>query len=621
MQQATASGQDRLPFNHQGAGSLPPEGVIRYGNIEVAWVQSPLDGRNLLQVAAPTVADRKNLRPSDLPVEVRAESIQALLQLEVNRFGKNVLQRLANQFQLWEGDRPAPRSAEAIISTLNTRPVIQVRSSDRSRPLTIVTVTQTDVDFYSETPDRLAQEWRRIFQAQVDQLEQSASLEAAQQGLQRSLIILSGAIATTGVFGALRWWAGRRRRTLQDRNHPEVGPRSEDATCPYQPHNSLPQSDENQIIHNAPGIDTKPCVHSEPDNASERSPESKSKPSSALLGQLADRAHFLKIMQSQPALEQQLTVLRFLQWLLIWLTVFVWYSGVIGLTYTLPFLTPWRDTLLREPFRLLLIWFAVNLALRVNRTLTQRLIDAQESAPRIASDEALDLRTMLRTNTIGGALQGLITCIVVLTGMLLTLSAFGLSTRSVLAWSAILGLAVSFGTQSLVKDVVNGCLILLEDQFAVGDVINIGGMGGLVEQMSLRSTRLRSSEGQLITIPNSQISEVINLTRTWSRVDFTIEVAYDSNPDKVLNLLNDISQRMYAISEWREKMPSPPEVLGIDRLSHSGILIRVWIKTVPLQQWAVGREYRLRVKRAFEAHGIMIGKPQWVSHNMCLEAD
>ena len=100
--------------------------------------------------------------------------------------------------------------------------------------------------------------------------------------------------------------------------------------------------------------------------------------------------------------------------------------------------------------------------------------------------------------------------------------------------------------------------------------------------MSLRSTRLRSPEGQLITIPDSNISEVKNLTRLWSWVDFTIEVAYENDPDEVLALLNDVAQQMYEAPEWHEKMPEPPEVLGIDRVSHAGLLIRLWLKTAPL---------------------------------------
>ena len=119
-------------------------------------------------------------------------------------------------------------------------------------------------------------------------------------------------------------------------------------------------------------------------------------------------------------------------------------------------------------------------------------------------------------------------------------------------------------------------------------------------------------EGRLITIPNSSIARVENLTRTWSRVDFTIEVAYDTDIKQALAVIHDVAQQMYAEPEWHNLMPESPEVLGVDNISHAGMLIRVWLKTQPLQQWTVGREFRLRVRVALAEHGIRIGTPQQV---------
>ena len=605
---AIASGQDLSVFSSQ-AGTIPPEGVIRYGSLEAIWVRSPLDHENLFQIAAPTVTDRKNLGPEDRPVEVRAQSVEALLKIELERFRNNVFKRLANQFQVWNTEWPAPRSAEVIISTLNNRPVIQIKSSDRSRPLTIITVTQTDVDFYSETPEVLSEEWRDILQDEIDQIEQLSSLDTARRGLQQSFSILVGMLAMTGILGLLYWLARRKRHTWQQQLETETEAETETGVeIENKQSTPLPDDALSQPDNNPPPSD-RAAIADAPSSQPLHSPIK-------LSGLLAERSRFLKLLRKEPPLRQKLNVLKFSQWLLIWLGVFVGYGGLIWLTYTFPMIRPWRNTLLREPFKLLLIGFVVNLALRINHTLSRRLSQVNQSVSALSSEAQ---RKSLRANTIGGAFEGLVSVLIVLTGLVLTLSIFGLSTQSILAWGAVLGLAISFGTQSLIKDVVNGCLILFEDQFAVGDVIAIGTMSGLVEEMSLRSTRLRNSEGQLITIPNGSITEVQNLTRLWSRVDFTIEVAYENDPDKVLTLLNNVAQDLYAQPEWREKMPDPPEVLGIDRLSHTGILIRVWLKTAPLQQWVVGREYRLRVRRAFATHGIAIGKPQWVSYNTVLQ--
>ncbi|MEM1370019.1 MAG: mechanosensitive ion channel family protein [Cyanobacteria bacterium P01_H01_bin.15] len=602
MQPAIASGQSLSVFDRQ-TGTIPPEGVIRYGSIEAAWVRSPLDGERLFQVAAPTVTDRSNLSANDFPVEIRAQSVEALLKIEVDRFHRNVLNRLARQWRLWDTGWSAPRSAEVITATLNNRPVVQIKSSDRSRPLTIITITQIDIDFYSETPELLSEEWRKIVQGEIDKVEELASLATARRGLQWSLAIVVGLIVTLSLLSLLSWLIRRQSRTLQ--THREGAIAAADSPA-------APLTDAAHAPSHPAALPIEPAQKMD----AVRSNESRSL--GRRLGVLAERARFLEILKKKPPLEHQLNALKFLQWLLVWLAILSVYGSLIGLTYTLPIVTAWRTTLFREPFKILLIWFAVGVALRINRALAYRRTQSHKKLPTIQSNE--DQRKFLRMNTIGGALEGLISVLIVLTGVVFTFSTFGLSTQSVLAWGAVLGLAISFGTQSLIKDVINGCLILLEDQFAVGDVIAIGSMSGLVEEMNLRSTRLRNPEGELITIPNGNIAEVRNLTRLWSRVDFTIEVAYDNDPDQVLTLLNNIAQELYRSPEWRDKIPAPPEVLGIEQLSHAGILMRVWLKTAPLQQWVVGREYRLRVRRAFEAHGITIGKPQWIAYQASLEA-
>lgn len=112
------------------------------------------------------------------------------------------------------------------------------------------------------------------------------------------------------------------------------------------------------------------------------------------------------------------------------------------------------------------------------------------------------------------------------------------------------------------------------------------------------------------TEPNSAITEVKNLTRTWSRVNFTIDVAYQTNPEKALDVLREVCQNFYEDPHWHDKMIASPDVLGIDSISHSGMTIAIWIQTLPAQQWAVGREFRLRVRKALEANGIAIGVPR-----------
>lgn len=139
-------------------------------------------------------------------------------------------------------------------------------------------------------------------------------------------------------------------------------------------------------------------------------------------------------------------------------------------------------------------------------------------------------------------------------------------------------------------------VILAEDQFAIGDVIDTGTASGLVENLNLRVTQVRSVDGELITIPNSNITQVKNLTRNWSRVAFSINVAYQTNPDEALAVLRDVAQKLYEDPDWHDKILAEPKVLGIDSVSHTGITITTWIQTEPAQQWMVGREFRLRYK-------------------------
>lgn len=186
---------------------------------------------------------------------------------------------------------------------------------------------------------------------------------------------------------------------------------------------------------------------------------------------------------------------------------------------------------------------------------------------------AEDQRRELQASTITGALEGLATVGFISVGVISTLNSFNISTSSLLAGGAILGFAISFGSQSLVKDLVNGTLILFEDQFAVGDVVAIDDDAGVVENVNLRITQIRNTQGELITIPNSAISRVKNMTRLWSRVDFAIEVGYENDIDAVIHLLHQVAQDMYQEDAWKELILDPPEMLGVDQLSHTGMTL------------------------------------------------
>lgn len=209
-----------------------------------------------------------------------------------------------------------------------------------------------------------------------------------------------------------------------------------------------------------------------------------------------------------------------------------------------------------------------------------------------------------RTRTLIGLLRSVGRVIIFVVFLFMFLSAIGLDLGPLLAGAGVVGLAISFGAQSLVKDVISGLFILIENQFAVGDVIRIGSVSGAVERMTLRVAVLRDTHGVVHIIPNGEIKQVSNLTRTWARVVLDVGVAYNQDTDHVVAVMRQVGREMYDDDDWKALLLDPVEVPGIESFGESGVTIRITAKTLPLKQWDVARELRRRLKRAFDAEGI-----------------
>ena len=205
--------------------------------------------------------------------------------------------------------------------------------------------------------------------------------------------------------------------------------------------------------------------------------------------------------------------------------------------------------------------------------------------------------------------------------LLVTLSIFfiyellisvGFDLKAVLATAGIAGFGIGFGAQNLIRDYINGFFIILEDRFAVGDVISINGMSGFVEKLTLRITSLRNTSGTLITIPNSEINSVQNMTKDWSRVDFAIGVDYSTDVKKALKtMLEELEAlKKQMPDDLIEPIGQRPDVLALDSFGDSSLNLRVWFKTKPLRQWAVQRAYNERILERFNREGIVIPFPQ-----------
>ena len=193
--------------------------------------------------------------------------------------------------------------------------------------------------------------------------------------------------------------------------------------------------------------------------------------------------------------------------------------------------------------------------------------------------------------------------------ILVTLSELGLDIGPLLAGAGVVGLAIGFGAQTLVKDIITGIFILTEDQIAVGDVVRISSHSGMVEQLTLRTIRLRDLAGNVHIIPFSEVTTVENMTKDFSRYVFEVGIAYREDTDEVTEILYQIADELQADEEYGQLIVSPFEVMGVDSFGDNAVNIRARITTKPIQQWKVGREYNRRMKKRFDELGIEIPFP------------
>jgi len=194
-------------------------------------------------------------------------------------------------------------------------------------------------------------------------------------------------------------------------------------------------------------------------------------------------------------------------------------------------------------------------------------------------------------------------------GGVLVLNQSGVNVTPILAGAGIVGLAVGFGAQSLVKDFINGLFLLFEDSVAVGDVVIINGTGGLVEAVTLRTIKMRDLAGNVHVVPNGSVNMITNMTKEYSRYVFDVGVAYRENVDEVMAILKEIGESMQNDPEYKDDILEPLEILGVDKFDDSAVVIKARIATKPIKQWKVGREFNRRMKKIFDERGIEIPFP------------
>ena len=242
------------------------------------------------------------------------------------------------------------------------------------------------------------------------------------------------------------------------------------------------------------------------------------------------------------------------------------------------------------------------IALKAAKILSKRLVD-------FIVRQKEDQEFQKRTQTLASIIRYVSVITILLVGAMMVLKEFGIEIGPLLAAAGIVGLAVGFGAQSLVKDVISGFFILLEDQIRVGDVVQIAGKGGLVEKINLKTTILRDLAGNVHYVPNGHIDVVTNMTKDYSRYVFDIGVAYRENVDEVVEVIKEVDEELRNDPEFKDDILEPIEVLGLDQFANSSIIIRARTMTKPIKQWRVGREFNRRLKKKFDERNIEIPFP------------
>ncbi len=429
----------------------------------------------------------------------------------------------------------------------------------QDNPESIVTVTEFDAQVADRRPEALAADW-------ADQIEEGLKLayqerlpQARQQRWKTALGLAAIILVLSPIIALLQRRTTRHYKDLSQQRHPE----------------NLQPPEEQLVQENEAA---------------------------------GSRVQFLRAMMPQIVLERRISMVILLRRVLLFLQLALWIGGTILILSQFPETRAYATWLQKFPVQILGIWLFVAVANKLTDVLFDNVLQSwveQESLNPTASK-----RFILRAPTLAAALKGMTSFIAGLIGVIWFLALQNFPLDSLITGAGIFGVALTIVFQNLIKDLINGVLILWEDQFAVGDVIDVGYGPGFVEYMNLRVTRMRGEGGRLSTVPNSQIQVVHNLSKEWSRIDFRIWISHDADALEAIQVMRQTMEEMQADPDWTESIIEPTMLAGVENLDERGTQLLMWTKTKPLQQWAVQREFRRRLKLAFEEAGIGIAIPK-----------
>jgi len=534
-----------------------PTGVTREGQIETKYIM--FDGSSLFKIASPRVPDRE--KPGTLiPVETRSAQIEKDIQ---------AFFEILHTEDKGVSDKD-PTSLENGGNTVNIEKsnglvILVGRGNGLANPRNLLTITQLDAEYYIKSPESLAEEWRGELIEALNRAVRTRRPEATRQRWEtvRNIAI---AIPTIHILLSVCIWLLRRRLdVIRDILH--------------QKREKLAQTEtvQDPVEESAEAAD----------------PEKTTEPEKV--------TRWFDQMFTQ---ESQFNLLAFCRWILVWIIFTVWIGGVGYALYLFPETRRFALYLVGTPLLILVAFFLAGLVNRLADLVVDRLIENWRTNQ--LDETAESSRVQSRIMTISGVIRAFKFVVIYFTAIGLVLSQLDVVPWSLVTIGALVAFAASFAAQSLVKDVVIGILILMEDQFAVNDYVTIGDTSGTVEYMNLRVTRIRTPEGRLVTLPNSLITKVENLSRSWSliTVEFEVPPTVDVNP--LLETARQISQEMANDPDWQDSITNPDKWSGVQSITRLGVVLAIAVETKPLKHWSVGRELRRRLKASLDTTEIYL---------------
>ncbi|MDJ1178419.1 mechanosensitive ion channel family protein [Roseofilum sp. BLCC_M91] len=536
-----------------------------------------------------------------LSAEERAKNIQ------------NTLYRIINSKQLYDLQQQETEenynasSLKIEVGELFGQTVVFLPDQEGLVSRKIVTITELDARYAEKQISNLAEEWKNTLEQQlhksISEREKlfTVPFQPLKTVARRLLWIIFISLSIYVIYRLIKAWDRKLRRTLQELDNSiafnaESGSSENSTSFSSERDSSSSESFPNNLAWILKGNNIKLPGFWKQLNDTTTQLESLLQ----VLPQL--------LIKRRTFLKQQRNFLNLILQLLLTVQFLIWSWGGAALVNVYPQTRNYQHFFWELSLNLPLVWVSIIILNKLGDFLIEWSLSrwARYSARQESSSSS---RYVLRANTYSTALTQLTGFIFITLGLLMTLRLLGFS-PAILASFGVIAVTLSWFSQNTVQDLLNGALILWNDRYAVGDVVDINGVGGLVEKLNLYMTQLRNLDGEAITIPNGSVGIVRNMTKDWSRVNFSVVIAYDADLNRAMELIEETASAMRKEPTWENIITDDLQMLGVDELSHQGVLIRALIRTQPIRQWDVAREFRRRLKLVFEKEGIGIGVPQ-----------